>query len=86
MSPSEQESEFDRKNYIQIRRIETDRWFEGIRIKKDPREDSYYDLEWVLKEAEWFCKQWEICQCKKCRKWKDCGYKLEMECINFKEI
>ena len=33
--------------YVQIRKIEIDRYDEGKRRGHDPRDDGNYDLEWV---------------------------------------
>lgn len=76
-----EESEIERKLYAQKRKIETDRFDEGMRIGHDPREDGDYDLEWVCSQKSVvFSKEWEKSQCRTCHKAKDCGYKVAQCC------
>jgi len=77
---SDTDHEFIKKTFVEVRKIETDRWFEGIRINRDPREVSNFDLEWVLKNAPQFAEQWSVSLCRNCNKWQECGHKLVPEC------
>lgn len=67
---------------VQIRRIEEDKWFEGIRLKRDP--GSGYVLNWILSRALWFRNTWEQSLCKKCVNWHCCGHQIRQNCRHFK--
>lgn len=66
--------------FVQKRKIETDRYDEGVKIGHDPRKDSDYDLNWALKKAREFRSKWRICRCRTCTEAKECGFKLAEEC------
>jgi hypothetical protein len=66
--------------FVQKRKIETDRYDEGIKIGHDPRKDSDYDLNWALKKAQEFRSKWKKCCCRSCTKAKECGFKLAEKC------
>lgn len=70
--------------FVQIRKIETDRYDEGKKRGHDPREDGDYDLEWISandwKNAKDFAESWDSCLCRTCRKAKECGFKLAKTC------
>ena len=80
-----EDQEFRKRVYAQFRKIETDRYFEGIKRKHDPRDDENYDLEWVKKNAEEFDKLWKESACKTCQNFKECGFKLVKSCERFDE-
>ena len=84
-SMSPESSEFKKKTFVELRKIETDRFFEGIKRQHDPRNDENYDLEWILKNGADFRKKWESSLCKTCEKARDCGWNLVTECNNFSE-
>jgi hypothetical protein len=83
MSP--QGSEFQKKTYVERRKIEVDRFFEGIHRQHDPRDDGNYDLDWIIKNAADFSIRWRNSLCKGCLKVKECGFNLLTECNNFCE-
>lgn len=75
------ETEFEKKIYAEIRKIETDRFDEGLRIRRDPREDRDYDLEWALSNnPAIFQENWAKSLCKSCINWKECGFKCASDC------
>lgn len=80
-----QKSEFEKKTYVERRKIETDRFFEGIRRQHDPRNDGNYDLEWVNNNAAEFSRKWKECVCKSCINFKECGFNLVTKCDRFSE-
>jgi len=65
----------------QKHRIEFEKWIEGEKLKKDPGDE--YILEWILKNAPDFRKQWEESDCVECIKWRECGYLVKKECDEF---
>ena len=82
---SSNDQAFRKKVYAQFRKIETDRYFEGIKRCHDPRNDENYDLEWVHKNAIEFDKKWSESLCKNCKNFKECGFNLAKECNGFIE-
>jgi hypothetical protein len=82
MSPS---SEFENKIHVERRKIETDRYFEGIKRQHDPRDDEYYDLDWIIKNAVEFSRKWRESCCRTCVLVKECGYNLETKCEKYSE-
>lgn len=66
----------------QIRRIEIDKWIEGVHRKCDPGSD--YVFRWIGKYANDFRTQWERSQCKACSNWYDCGHAVRTMCPDFK--
>ena len=78
-------SEFEKKIYVEHRKIETDRFDEGIRRQHDPRNDGDYDLDWIIKNAVEFANKWRNCFCRTCVKVKDCGFKLAIDCNYFEK-
>ena len=75
------EIEFKKKAHAEIRKLETDRFDEGLRIKKDPRIDKNYDLERALGEnPKIFHENWLKSLCKTCENWRDCGFKCASDC------
>jgi hypothetical protein len=82
---SSQLSDFEKKTYVERRKIETDRFDEGMRRQHDPRNDGDYDLDWVIRNAADFNRQWKNCICKNCKNVKECGFKLATDCAHFVE-
>ena len=72
---------FKRFIEAQKHRIEFEKWLEGEKLKKDPGDE--YILEWIVKNAPDFRKQWEESDCAECIKWRDCGYLVKKECLDF---
>ena len=70
-----------RRLCAQIKKIETDRFDEGIRRGHDPRLDEDYDLAWTQsKKAIEFAKEWDESLCKSCRNACICGFKTAKKC------
>lgn len=70
---------------MQLHRIDVDKWYEGLRIKRDPFELGYVD-DWIEHNAEEFETRYDASLCKHCKKWKDCGYKVLVECSEYKKL
>lgn len=65
---------------VQIKKILTDRYDEGVKRGHDPRLDEKYDLNWIDRNGDVFDKMWEECLCSTCKKVEDCGFKLATKC------
>jgi hypothetical protein len=77
-----EKSELQRKLEVEIRKLELDRYLEGIRVCHDPRDDGY-DLKWVEANSDWFREKWEISACRTCAKYKECGLELKKDCERY---
>lgn len=62
----------------QFKKMLTDKWDEGLKIRSDPGET--YILQWIEHNAEKFRKKWENCQCRTCSNVLDCGFKEATDC------
>ena len=62
----------------EIKKIEIDKWDEGMRRHSDPGNE--YVLEWVEKNAPWFRESWNNSCCRDCVNCIDCGYNIRTEC------
>lgn len=71
---------FALRMHVQIKKILTDRFDEGVRRGHDPKLDEDYDLNWIEKHGKEFEKKWEECLCSTCKKAEDCGFKLAIMC------
>ena len=69
---------------VQIKRIELDKWYEGIRIQSDPGKD--YVLDWIKNNAKWFRDDWNKSSCQRCQNWQKCGHLLRKICDDFDHI
>jgi len=67
----------------EIKKIEIDKWEEGLRIHSDPGEQ--YVLEWVERNAPWFRDAWEKSCCQYCNHCVACGYSVKTECGEFEQ-
>ena len=67
----------------QIKRIEIDKWLEGVKIKNDPGQE--FVLNWIGENAPEFRYSWENSLCRKCRQTYSCGHKALHECDEFEE-
>jgi hypothetical protein len=66
---------------VEIKKIEIDKWDEGVRRHNDPGND--FVLEWVERNAKQFRYQWDISVCKCCEKCYACGYNLLSACDGY---
>jgi len=70
--------------HCEIKKIEIDKWCEGIRIHSDPGND--YVLYWVEVSASSFRDDWEDSLCKSCDNKESCGWQVKSRCNNYKHI
>ena len=63
------------------KKIDEDKYFQGILIKRDPGE--VYIAEWIDKNAKKWREEWEKSKCQHCLHWKLCGYHIKTECNDF---
>lgn len=63
---------------VQIHKLDIDKWCEGYKLNNDPGDG--YLINWINKNAEWFRNAWNESSCKKCVKYKNCGYEVKQFC------
>jgi hypothetical protein len=68
----------DRFLIVQRRRIEHDKWCEGIRINCDP--GTPYVINWIDNYAGQYRMAWNKSACKECKNYKECGLHVAPEC------
>ena len=80
----ESKYEVHKKLSVEIRRIELDRWYEGVRVRHDPREDGY-DERWISEHCDEWRERWEKSKCRTCRRavQEKCSLDLREECIDY---
>lgn len=57
------------------------RWYQGLKICKDPGDE--FEIEWVLTSAEAFRQKYDNSCCRKCCHIRDCGVNLIEECQGY---
>ncbi len=65
----------------QVRRIQVDKWCEGIRIQQDPGQD--YVIQWISQYAQQFRHAWNHSLCQQCKKVSICGHLVLRQCESF---
>jgi len=63
---------------IEMKKIDLDKYFQGIKIHKDPGQD--YVMQWIDNNSANFRKKWEESDCKSCSHWKKCGINMCKDC------
>jgi hypothetical protein len=63
---------------VQIKKIEIEKWCEGVRLKRDP--GKQYILNWIFSNAASFRMAWEQSLCKGCQHSDQCGYLVQTQC------
>lgn len=66
----------------EIKKINRDKYFEGIRIKDDPGQK--YVIDWIKRNAVKWRIAWEASCCQHCVNWQSCGLSVKKKCKNFK--
>jgi len=64
--------------FVQRRRIEHDKWCEGIRIERDP--GTEYVMNWIQNYACNFRLAWNNSLCCQCSHYRECGLNVLKEC------
>lgn len=72
-------------NFIvsQIKKIEIDKWIEGVNTSCDPGEE--YILKWITEQAKIFRDSWNKSCCRYCIHNNECGYYVKEECSSYLE-
>ena len=80
----ESKYEVYKKLSIEVRQIELDRWYEGVRTQHDPREDDY-DERWINEHCDEFRERWEKSKCRTCCRaiQERCSLDLREECLDY---
>lgn len=68
----------DRFLFVQRRRIEHDKWCEGIRLQRDP--GSPYVYNWIENYAATYRDAWNNSLCHMCKNYRECGLLVLLEC------
>ncbi|MBN2000464.1 hypothetical protein JW935_23135 [candidate division KSB1 bacterium] len=66
---------------VQVNKIKLDKWYEGIRIKRDP--GKAYVYQWINEKAESFREAWNHSRCRHCYHWHVCGHEIKTHCAQF---
>lgn len=75
--------EFNAFIEAEIRRIEVEKWIQGVNQHSDPGDD--FIIEWVNNNAEYFRRAWGQSLCKTCRNHSTCGYKVVSACDDYEQ-
>ncbi|MFW6219606.1 MAG: hypothetical protein ACOC33_02055 [bacterium] len=62
----------------QIKKIQIDKWIEGVHTSSDPGEE--YVIKWISEQASSFRDAWNKSCCKSCINNNECGYLVKKEC------
>lgn len=65
----------------EIKKIEIDKWIEGIKRHNDPGNE--FVLDWVSANAKEFREHWDNSKCKCCLKCCECGYNVVSACDGY---
>jgi len=66
---------------IEIEYIETAKFFEGIKLNKDP--GNFFVCQWIQDNAAKLRAKWDLSKCQHCNFWRVCGYLVKQDCIDF---
>lgn len=69
--------------FAQKKKIEVDKWCEGIHLKADPGQKYVFD--WINENAAWFREAWAKSLCQSCRQYHDCGHEVAQSCDDYNE-
>lgn len=74
------------KNYLyaQKKKIEIDKWCEGVRLRQDPGQN--YIMNWIMSNASWFRNAWDRSLCQTCGKSIECGHQVTNSCHKYQPI
>lgn len=75
---------FDKFLICEIKRIEIDKWDEGLKILTDPGND--YVLNWIECSATNFRNEWNESLCKDCINCLNCGWRAKNKCDNYIKV
>jgi hypothetical protein len=64
-----------------MKKIDLDKFYEGIRIKDDP--GQFFVVNWINLNAKNFRESWENSCCQHCKNWFRCGHEVKKECQDY---
>ncbi len=67
--------------HVQRRRIEHDKWCEGIRLSRDPGKEFIH--RWIQSYAGTFRDAWNHSLCHGCKHYRQCGLLVLRECDDY---
>lgn len=65
----------------QRRKIEIEKWCEGIRLKRDPGDE--FVMQWIFNYGDWFRQSWNRSLCSHCALARKCGHEVRDRCDQF---
>jgi len=65
----------------QLKRIEIEKWYEGIRRQSDPGSD--FVVWWILNYGSWFRNAWDDSLCSQCCNNQNCGHEVRTTCNKY---
>jgi len=68
----------------EVKKIDLDKWYEGVKIHHDPHSDNY-EGEWIKHNAATYRDQWFSSLCSRCKHWEDCGWVATKRCQDFEK-
>jgi len=66
---------------VEMKKIDEDKYFQGIRIQCDPGQE--YIVDWINRNAKKWREEWESSCCQHCQHWLECGHQVKKDCVNF---
>ena len=66
---------------VETKKIDEDKWYEGLRRNNDPGQD--FIIDWINRNAKNWRDEWENSKCQHCKHWKICGHEVRRECKDF---
>jgi len=66
----------------EMKKIDEDKFFEGLRISADPGQS--FIVDWINRNAKNWREEWESSCCQHCVFWKVCGHRVLQKCKEFK--
>jgi len=77
------QKDYLKKIHAETKKIEIDKWYEGLRTHNDPGEKYIYS--WIDEHGEEFHIKWLNCKCRTCTKSDICGYSEVEQCDKYNE-
>ena len=75
------QDDFFRFMHAEQKYIDDAKWYEGIRINRDP--GDAFVMQWALQHAKEFRDMWDKSNCKNCCLCSACGNNVIEDCDNF---
>jgi len=65
----------------ELKKIDLDKYYEGMRIKDDPGQK--FILDWINRNAKNWREEWESSCCQHCKHWFICGQEVRQDCKDY---